>query len=316
MGGRAGLVGLSRLMAGWGVRRGCTGRVVAGLRAAGLFLPPGPLSCLLLCFLFFSPHLAPAYGSLPAPLPAGSLSGPGPRSMCPRQVLPAPAPAGEDGVRRPGFRGRRPQSHVCLWRGGGGHKEGRRGRLVASCSPFSLEETPRPKHPRSALGTMPSACCWTRPVGATLCLPPRRGPCPSLSLRISPPPASQPLRLPILTPQHSCCALASRWPPGSTVPETPALEPTCQPRLLLSVTAAEISPRACVFSCLFTYPGRQNGGGGPVAPPSCLRNQEDRGSVLPLQTEPSPAPLPAHCGLGRPTASRSSVSPSGGGGAT
>lgn len=287
-------------------------------RAAGC----GPLSAPRAPLL--PPPLLPLFLSSPCPCIRVTPSpSPGRQPLRPRAQVHVP----EAGAARScsGWRGRSqaprlpgppsPVSRLSV-AGWGGHKEGRRGRLVASCSPFSLEETPRPKYPRSALGTMPSACCWTRPVGATLRLPPRRGPCPSLSLRISPPPASQPLRLPLLTPQHPCCALASRWPPGSTVPETPALEPTCQPRLLLSVTAAEISPRACVFSCLFTYPGRQNGGGGPVAPPSCLRNQEDRGSVLPLQTEPSPAPLPAHCGLGRPTASRSSVSPSGGGGAT
>lgn len=213
-------------------------------------------------------------GPLPAPLLAGSLSGPGPRSMCPRRVLPPPTPAGEDGVRRPGFRGRRPQSHVCLWRGGGTRKEGEGG--LRPAVPPSLQRRPQDL---STPGLHWEPC---RPHAAGPC---REGP-----------PCARPHGG---DPAPACpCASHPRRPPSpcgspSSSPSTPAApSPPDGPLGPLSPKHQLWSPHASPVCCCLSPLPRSHP--GPECLAAYLRTQEDRTAA-----GGAPWPLPAACGTRR-----------------
>lgn len=140
---------------------------------------------------------------------------------------------------------------------------------------------------------MLSTCCWALPLGGHPVPAPRRGPSPSLGLHPSPlAPSLLPPAAPLPLPKHPCCALTSRGPPGSAVPQALGSEHMHRP--VGCCHCRQELTRACLFICLLTSLGRQNGSGGFTARPSCRWNREDRCSVPPPQTEQSPA-LPPAC---------------------
>lgn len=147
-------------------------------------------------------------------------------------------------------------------------------------------------NPGPHLQKMPSTHRWAEPPGGHPVPTHMEGtqpqPVPVPLTPSLPPPAAL---LPITN--RPCCALASRWSPGSVVPKAQLLKHTSQPRLLLSPLRSSHPRRVYLSAYLFIW--EDTGGRGFLAPPGCPQNVWT--DALSLLHRPSKAP--PGCGPGQ-----------------